>query len=110
CPFSWSSPMPTRIPVAIQSSILALLLATGSARAVEDQPAAARLKQIINAPHAVGADYWIYNDFQQALVEAKRTGKPIFVTFRCVPCKACSGFEAEVAKGSEVIAELARDK
>lgn len=28
---------------------------------------------------------WIYNQFEQALVEAKRTDKPVLVTLRCIP-------------------------
>ncbi len=57
--------------------------------------------------NARGQDQWIYNDLQKAMGEAKRTGKPIFVTFRCVPCHACKAFDAEVAKGSQVIRNLA---
>ncbi|MCS5621288.1 MAG: thioredoxin family protein, partial [Nitrospinaceae bacterium] len=60
----------------------------------------------INDEHARGQDQWIYNDFQKAVTEAKKTGKPIFVTFRCVPCKDCKAFDAEVAKGNKVIREL----
>jgi len=28
---------------------------------------------------------WIYNDFQQALDQGRREGKPILVTLRCIP-------------------------
>ncbi len=28
---------------------------------------------------------WIYNDFQQALDQGRRAGKPILVTLRCIP-------------------------
>ena len=62
----------------------------------------------LNDQHARGQNQWIYNDFQKAFAEAKRTGKPIFVTFRCVPCKECKAFDAEVAKDSKVIRELAQ--
>ena len=57
---------------------------------------------------ARGQDQWIYNDLAKARAEARRTGKPIFVTFRCVPCSACKAFDAEVAKGSKAIGELAK--
>lgn len=57
--------------------------------------------------HARGQKQWIYNDFQKAVTEAKRTGKPIFVTFRCVPCEACESFDAEVAKNNQRIKQLA---
>ncbi len=39
---------------------------------------------------------WIYNDWQQGFAEAKRTGKPLLVTLRCVPCLACAGIDARV--------------
>jgi hypothetical protein len=60
--------------------------------------------------NVLGAEFWIYNDLDQALAAARRTSKPVFVTFRCVPCKACAGFDAEVARGSEVIAKLAAEQ
>ncbi len=30
-------------------------------------------------------DDWIYNDLEQARAEARRTGKPLMVVFRCIP-------------------------
>src|SRR5687768_13436308 len=64
-------------------------------------PVGADLRSALNdLHHQNGADFWVYNDLPAALAEARRTNRPIFVTFRCVPCKACAGFDAEVAKGS----------
>ena len=57
--------------------------------------------------HARGQKQWIYNDYQKAVAMAKATGKPIFVTFRCVPCEACESFDAEVAKNNQRIKNLA---
>lgn len=67
------------------------------------------LRERIQDEHAVGADGWIYNDIARGFEEARRTGKPLFVTFRCVPCKDCEGFDAEVAKGSELIQQIAAE-
>lgn len=39
---------------------------------------------------------WIYNDFPKGFAEAKRTGKPLLVTLRCVPCLGCAGIDARV--------------
>ena len=39
---------------------------------------------------------WIYNDYQKGFTEAKRTGKPLLVVLRCIPCLACSGIDAQV--------------
>jgi serine protease Do len=41
-------------------------------------------------------DRWIYNDWQKGLDEAKRTGKPLMIVLRCVPCLACMGIDAQV--------------
>lgn len=69
-----------------------------------------RLIDRLKDENARGQDHWIYNDLQKALTEARRTGKPIFVTFRCVPCEACKSFDAEVANGSHVIRDLAQTR
>ena len=70
--------------------------------------AVGQLRSLLKDKHAEGADHWIYNDLDAAVAEAKRLDRPIFVTFRCVPCKACAGFDAEVANGSELIRTLAK--
>jgi serine protease Do len=33
--------------------------------------------------------FWIYNDLGKGLAEARKTGKPLLVTLRCIPCKEC---------------------
>ena len=81
-----------------------------AAEADKSAATAASLKAVLSDLHAVNAEHWIYNDLDAALNEARKSGKPIFVTFRCVPCKACAGFDAEVAQGSEIIAKLAKEK
>lgn len=68
------------------------------------------LQNRINDKHADGADFWVYNDIEAAKQTARKENKPLFVTFRCVPCKACSGFDAEVAKGRDQIKQLGREK
>ena len=69
-----------------------------------------KLRGVLKDEHAVGADLWVYNDLDKAMSVARKENKPLFVTFRCVPCNACRGFDAEVAKGSERIEELAREE
>lgn len=39
---------------------------------------------------------WIYNDSERGFSEARRTGKPLLVVIRCVPCLACAGLDARV--------------
>ena len=31
------------------------------------------------------ADFWIYDDLKQGFASAKTSGKPLLVSFRCVP-------------------------
>jgi hypothetical protein len=35
----------------------------------------------------------------KSLAEAKATNRPLFVTFRCLPCKQCSAFDKDVLEG-----------
>ena len=42
---------------------------------------------------------WIYNDYQKGMVEARRTGKPLLVVLRCVPCLACAGIDRRCSPG-----------
>jgi hypothetical protein len=49
---------------------------------------------------------WIYNDFQKGFAEAKRTGKPLLVVLRCVPCLACAGIDAAVLLQESDLASL----
>jgi len=39
---------------------------------------------------------WMYNDVAAGFAEAKRTGKPLMIVLRCVPCLACSGIDTQV--------------
>jgi hypothetical protein len=68
------------------------------------------LKSRLQDAHAEGEDWWVYNDLEKARETARRLNKPLFVTFRCIPCKDCQAFDAEVAKGNEQIEALAREK
>src|SRR5688572_5548327 len=36
------------------------------------------------------------DDVSAALREAAQTGRPVFVTMRCLPCKQCSAFDKDV--------------
>jgi hypothetical protein len=39
---------------------------------------------------------WIYNDYKRGFEEARRTGQPLLVVLRCVPCLSCMGIDAQV--------------
>jgi serine protease Do len=72
---------------------------------------------IIAAPTAHSADDsafqvqfrksgWL-SDYGAAKTEAKRTGKPIFVVFRCEPCGECGQFDEQVKRLDTEIADAA---
>jgi hypothetical protein len=50
--------------------------------------------------------YWIYNDLPKALDEAKKSGKPLLVTIRCIPCEACAKLDAQVVTRDPVVRKL----
>jgi len=39
---------------------------------------------------------WIYNRLDFGLEEARKSGKPLLIVFRCIPCEACSQFDKKV--------------
>jgi hypothetical protein len=41
---------------------------------------------------------WIYDDLDAGIAEAKKSGKPLMVTLRCVPCVTFKGFDKQVGK------------
>lgn len=43
-----------------------------------------------------GNERWIYNDVDRAFEQARKSGRPLMVVLRCVPCLACMGLDTEV--------------
>lgn len=68
------------------------------------------LRERLKDANGVQTDLWVYNDIPKAMAEAKRINKPLFVTFRCVPCKDCAAFDADIANGNELVRDLAKEK
>ena len=93
------------IPLPQPLLFVAAALAIGQAGLAQNQ-----LLEVLKDENARGAEFWIYNDLAAARAEARRTNKPLFVTFRCVPCTACKGFDAEVTKNNQRIIRLAQKK
>jgi serine protease Do len=61
---------------------LALLLALAAAPTREEKVRSDRER-------VESEGFWIYNDLARGFDEAKRTGKPLVVTLRCIPCEEC---------------------
>lgn len=68
------------------------------------------LRERLKDDNGAQTDLWVYNDIPTATEEARRLDKPLFVTFRCVPCKDCAAFDADVASGNDRIKALAKEK
>lgn len=48
------------------------------------------------------------HDFEKALDEAQSKNRPLFVTWRCLPCKQCADFDKDVLDGSPQLTPLLR--
>lgn len=78
--------------LAILLLLSAALTLTASADAVKDREGAVR-----NDKAAMENDArWLYNDIEAGFAAAKRSGKPLLVVLRCVPCLSCMGLDAGV--------------
>jgi serine protease Do len=52
------------------------------------------------------AGYWRYNDVPGALAEAKKTGKPVVVVLRCLPCEECVKLDDDLVNSDPVLRPL----
>ncbi|NNE93617.1 MAG: thioredoxin family protein, partial [Verrucomicrobiales bacterium] len=59
-------------------------------------------------PPDPGGDLTWRDDFVAALAEAKRTNRPLLVSFRCLPCKQCADFDKNVLEGGPTLGPLLR--
>ena len=78
--------------------LLSLVLATAIARgeAVKDREGAVRKDRDVMQNDA----RWNYNDISSGFAAAKKSGKPLLVVLRCVPCLSCMGIDASVLADS----------
>lgn len=54
----------------------------------------------------LGGGRWIYGDLDKGLAEGKKTGKPLLVVLRCVPCDACKAFDSDVLRSDAELQKL----
>jgi hypothetical protein len=50
--------------------------------------------------------YWIYNDLPRGFAEAAKTGKPLLVALRCIPCEACAQLDSQIVDRDPVVNKL----
>jgi hypothetical protein len=66
-----------------------------------------RPTKVRNDKARVEADgFWIYNDLPRGIAEAKRSGKPLLVVFRCIPCEACAQLDEQVVERDPAVQDL----
>lgn len=81
-----------QFPRSLLLPALALLCSSAFAETVKDREGAVRTDRATYLQDT----RWIYDDWQKGFDEAKRTGKPLLVVLRCIPCLACSALDAKV--------------
>lgn len=72
-------------------------------------PAAAQTREekVRNDRKKVEAEgLWIYNDLPRAFAEGKKTGKPLLVVLRCIPCVECVKLDDDLVDRDERIRPL----
>jgi serine protease Do len=74
--------------------------------AVAQQPNPREVKVRGDKSKVEAGGFWIYNDLNRGFADAKRTGKPLLVTFRCIPCEHCAQFDERVAERDATIQKL----
>jgi hypothetical protein len=70
-----------------RAELFALVLALAVTSVADAQTREDRVRADRKKVEAEG--FWIYNDLPKGFAEAKRTGKPMLVILRCVPCLEC---------------------
>jgi serine protease Do len=50
--------------------------------------------------------YWIYNDIAAGFAEAKKSGKPMVVVLRCLPCEECVKLDDEAVDSDQRVKPL----
>jgi serine protease Do len=80
------------LPFLAVTSLLLTMSSELPAETVKDREGAVRKDKATMENDA----RWIYNDVQRGFDEAKRTGKPLLVVLRCIPCLSCMGLDASV--------------
>ncbi len=90
----------------LRCALVIPFLLTFAVPALAQQPNP-REKKVRDDKTKVEADgYWIYNDLAAAFAEAKKTGKPIFVCLRCIPCVECVKLDDDLVNTDPVLRPL----
>jgi serine protease Do len=91
------------VPASILVGGLALLLACP----VAAQQQKTREQKVREDREKIEAEgFWIYNDLARGFAEAKKTGKPLLVVLRCIPCEECVKLDDDLVEQDPVVRPL----
>jgi thioredoxin-related protein len=51
-------------------------------------------------------DAWVYNDVARGFDTASKTGKPLLIVFRCIPCAACAQLDESIVERDPRVRDL----
>ncbi|MGY8653577.1 MAG: thioredoxin family protein [Verrucomicrobiia bacterium] len=96
------------LPARLWSSVLTAWILLLTASSVS---AGANWNEILGPPHGKlpGPDAYAVKwrgNLNAALAEAREKNRPLFATFRCLPCKQCSSFDQDVLDGGPRLTPL----
>jgi serine protease Do len=87
------------------SRLLALAILLIPSLAFAQKPT--REQKVLDDRKKVEAEgFWIYNDLAKGRAEAKKSGKPIVVVLRCLPCEECVKLDDELVNTDPEIRPL----
>lgn len=66
-----------------------------------------RLEKVLSDHESITANgFWLYNNLEAGKQAAKKQGKPIIVTFRCIPCEECVKLDEALIEADREIQDL----
>src|SRR6187200_2081546 len=97
----------SRSPSMSRNLSLALLLAITATTLAQNPVAKTREEKVRGDKAKVEADgFWIYNDLNRGFAEAKKTGMPLIVVLRCIPCEQCVKLDDDLVDKDERLRPL----
>ena len=84
------------------ATLLITLFSSASRLPAESKVNKTRLEKVRQDRKKVEAEgYWIYNDFNKGLAQAKKLNKPLLVVLRCIPCEECVKLDEDLMEKDE---------
>lgn len=85
--------------------LLMIALLTG-ALTTETSAQTREEKVLSDREHVLAEGFWLYNDLNAGVREARRSGKPLLVTLRCIPCEECVKLDEELMESDPELRQL----